>query len=250
MALPELMGQQDDLIVAAGGSLADCKTASNHRRDSQHRQKLGGDLQPRDALRGSHPGQIPACVLVDGEMGELGAVFAPILEGTAGHRTVGPAIRQHFHDIHELFGMRIRQRLEQSRVDHAENGGVGADAEGEREHGHGGKGRRLAELPQGIAEVEEHGGGNAGGTNQVPSPGKKVTVFLQYLRGGHALTLDRPSFEGASHRFLGKLRRDRPKQLRSGGRTASRLDSRHPLLSYSNLLLPSPRTYRLPRTTA
>jgi hypothetical protein len=49
---------------------------------------------------------------------------------------------------------------------------------------------------------------------------------------------------------LGKLRRDRPKQLRSGGRTASRLDSRHPLLSYSNLLLPSPRTYRLPRTTA
>jgi hypothetical protein len=43
--------------------------------------------------------------------------------------------------------------LEQRRIDHAEDGGVGADPEGEGEHGDNGEAGRFTELSEGELEV-------------------------------------------------------------------------------------------------
>ena len=51
--------------------------------------------------------------------------------------------------------MRIWKRLEQCRVDHAENGAVGPDTKCEGEHGNGGKARRLGELATGKSDVAQ-----------------------------------------------------------------------------------------------
>ena len=140
-------------MIAAGGVLAGRKVTSNHRRDPQRRKKLGRRLQPGDALRRPRSCQVPADILVDGEIGELGAMLEPVFESAAGHTAIGPAIRHRFHDIHELFGMRIRQWLEQRRVDHAEDGGVGADAERERDHGDSSEAGGLGERAESEAHV-------------------------------------------------------------------------------------------------
>jgi len=67
-------------------------------------------------------------------------------------------------------GLGIGQRPEQQGVDDAEDRGVCADAEGEREDGHGCEAGRFGELPQGETEVVHQGeseseseGGREGG---------------------------------------------------------------------------------------
>src|ERR1700730_12151071 len=53
-------------------------------------------------------------------------------------------------------GLGIRQRLEKQGVHHAEDGGVRADADREREHDHAGQREVLAEYAEGVAEVLQH----------------------------------------------------------------------------------------------
>ena len=59
------------------------------------------------------------------------------------------------HELDDAVGVGIGERLEQDRVDHGEDGGVGSDAEGES--GDGGYGERRAgdEHAEGVAEVAE-----------------------------------------------------------------------------------------------
>ena len=52
--------------------------------------------------------------------------------------------------------MRIRQRPQEHGVDHAEDGGVGADAEGERDDGDNAEGGRLDQHPDGVTEIGQH----------------------------------------------------------------------------------------------
>jgi hypothetical protein len=56
-------------------------------------------------------------------------------------------------DEHEPFGLGIRQRLEQQLVEEAENGGVRADAERERQHRDEREDRVLAEAPERVTDV-------------------------------------------------------------------------------------------------
>ena len=53
-----------------------------------------------------------------------------------------------------------RQRLEEHRVDHAEDGGVRADPEREGEHGDQGEAGMLDQLAQSVANVGHHMGGS------------------------------------------------------------------------------------------
>jgi hypothetical protein len=53
----------------------------------------------------------------------------------------------------ECVGTIDRQRFEEQRVEHGEDRRVGADAQCEREHGHGGDGRRAAHHAQRMASV-------------------------------------------------------------------------------------------------
>ena len=56
----------------------------------------------------------------------------------------------------ELLGVRHRQGLEQDRVDDGEDGGVGADAEGQRQDGGGGKPAILPEQAEPEPYVLQH----------------------------------------------------------------------------------------------
>ena len=56
----------------------------------------------------------------------------------------------------EPLRMRIRQRLEQHAVDDAEDGGVGADAERERQDRDRGVARALGQGAEGVAHVLHH----------------------------------------------------------------------------------------------
>jgi hypothetical protein len=49
--------------------------------------------------------------------------------------------------------LRVRQRPQQHRVHHAEDGGVRSNAESERENRHGGEARIALKLPQAVTEV-------------------------------------------------------------------------------------------------
>ena len=59
-------------------------------------------------------------------------------------------------DRDNFFRLREWQRLEQDGVDHAENGGVRADPEGEGDDGDDSKAWILPELSQGEAEIVSH----------------------------------------------------------------------------------------------
>jgi hypothetical protein len=68
---------------------------------------------------------------------------------------------QRLIDRYKFRGALDGQRPDQNGIDDAERGGVGADAEGEREDGDEGEARVLAEPPEGQTEVEQqtvHGG--------------------------------------------------------------------------------------------
>ena len=54
-------------------------------------------------------------------------------------------------DVDELVGLRKRQRPKERRVDGAEDGGGGPDADRECADGHAGEQRRLPELPMRVA---------------------------------------------------------------------------------------------------
>ena len=62
-------------------------------------------------------------------------------------------VRVGLGDDHDPIRFRIGQRLEQDRVDHAENRGVRADPERERENGDEGEAGRLQQLPDGISDL-------------------------------------------------------------------------------------------------
>jgi hypothetical protein len=54
---------------------------------------------------------------------------------------------------HERGGIRERQRPQQNRIDDAEDRGVRADGEAEREDRDGGESRCAVELPDGVEEI-------------------------------------------------------------------------------------------------
>ena len=68
-------------------------------------------------------------------------------------RQVGPAL---LHQ-HQAIRLRIRQRRQHNALDHAEDSGVGSDAESKREDCGGREARRAKELAQSVAEVLQQG---------------------------------------------------------------------------------------------
>lgn len=76
--------------------------------------------------------------------------------GEVGGRRRGPqgrALRRRRADRDQAVGAGERQRPQQHRVDRAEDGGVGADADREREHRHGREGRLAQQGPRRNPEV-------------------------------------------------------------------------------------------------
>jgi hypothetical protein len=74
--------------------------------------------------------------------------------------------------LHQTIGVRIRQRPQQQGTDHAEDGGRGTDAEGEREHGDDREAGRTPERPDTMRHISPG----------VVDPGERACVAMQVLR--------------------------------------------------------------------
>ena len=86
------------------------------------------------------------------EIGEAALHGAPVEIVRISHR----ARLENLHPLpqqNELVRIRIRQRAEKDRFDHAEDGGVGPDPEGEGDDGDDAESGRLDQIAEGIAEV-------------------------------------------------------------------------------------------------
>ena len=100
------------------------------------------------AVRGENSGEdlvLVAQVLVHG-IGEVVVRIAAEAAGGAGE-TAGPL------EAHQFLGLLDRQHAQQHLIEEREDRGVGADAEGEREHHGKREGRRLAQLAKCVAKI-------------------------------------------------------------------------------------------------
>ena len=93
--------------------------------------------------------------------------------------------RRRNDQTNELAGILVRQRLDQQRMDDAEDGRVGADAERQRQDGHCGKARRPAQHPRGVVQIPP-------GIIQ-PAQGAFVAVALLHLLDAAERALRRES---------------------------------------------------------
>ena len=111
------------------------ESAADLRRQPDHVEKVRGHKSDRYSLRfaASNAAEIARLQAGEREVLERGAVAPPIdviRQGDGGVCSVDDLIK-----INKALRLRIRERTQEHRVDHAEDRGVRADAEREREHG-------------------------------------------------------------------------------------------------------------------
>ncbi len=150
-ALPESVGEND------GGRAVELFILSEHaaegRWHSQRLQKIGGNERDFHLLRVCLAGE---CAGADPNGGDILRQSAAMLDfgesrsrcwraGGSGFKA-GP-------DERELFWVNIGKRAQQDGVDDAEDGGVHADAERERQDGDQGESGAFAESARGVANV-------------------------------------------------------------------------------------------------
>jgi hypothetical protein len=70
-------------------------------------------------------------------------------------------LRRDVPDLHEMIGVLERQGLKQDSVYNAEDGGVGADAQGHDEDGNGGESGAFEQMPNGEFQILQESGHNA-----------------------------------------------------------------------------------------
>ena len=143
------------------------------RSHTQRREKAGADLGGVNARRRAASRQVEAAsVVIRSELPQGLVLILPIrVVSTA--RQLGPERGDDLGNPYQAVAARIGQGPQQDGVYHAEDGGVGADAQRQREHGHRGESRVSAQLAKPVAQVLNqclhHG----------PTP--LLTVFFLYL---------------------------------------------------------------------
>ena len=166
--------------------------AAHHGRDPESREELAGDTRNGGAGSSVASLQVARFHREQGEVGKGVALTLPIEEvsirwspGLQGN--VGDA-RVRFPKVDETIGMAVRQGAQEHPVDHTEDGGSGADPDGERRDSENGEARTLAQRARPKTEILEHGRKQVG----------PAFVAACFLRAGH-----RPEFQdSAAQRFV------------------------------------------------
>ena len=146
LAFPERLADQD----AAGASRHVVRwreAAAGERAQSEHRQEIVGDAQDRNAARLA--GRRREVHLVGQQCRRGGETARPFLDVEVVRKGRGLARRRRvaigFPDHRQAVGVGERRAPEQHGVHHAEDGGVRADAEAERDDAGEGELRILEE---------------------------------------------------------------------------------------------------------
>ena len=134
LVLPEPVAHDDDpastwqIFVGTKGP-AECRARLNHLEEP------GADRAGENRFRiaAVRARELPESI--NRHAGEPGRCALPVVEVRGRHREGRQAwkrrLRRHMKETNEAIGLVVRQRPQQDGIDDAENGGVGADAEGE-----------------------------------------------------------------------------------------------------------------------
>ena len=88
---------------------------------------------------------------------ESAAAAAKVLEDRVGEVGHHGAIGRRSHELHQLLRILYRQRPKQHDIHHAEQGGIGSDAQSERNHRHDTEHRRFRQRAGGVTQVLPEG---------------------------------------------------------------------------------------------
>src|SRR2546430_897970 len=122
----------------------------------EHIEQVRRDRRGLDVARVSGARQVVALRLDGRASGKVLRERAQVVEVRKGHAEVH-APEPGRHDLDEPVRSGVRQRLEQHGVDRAEDGGIGADAEREREHGDEREAGASREGADRVPEILEQG---------------------------------------------------------------------------------------------
>ena len=152
--LPGFMAQHHD--VSSGLLLVAKKAPPHHGVDPQHAEEIGADGLRLQLPGSAFAGQGVVVVVIRGERLEGMIARAPVKEIRIAEAVsdVGLARRSVQHQRrHQAVRLGKRQRAQQYGVDQAEDGGGGADAQGQGQNGGQREGGTLAQLAYGKAKV-------------------------------------------------------------------------------------------------
>ncbi len=130
--------------------------APQRRTHAQHRKVIPRDELRRDQLRPPVEREAGGYAVAAEHSAEDLVAFADVLVHRVGDGVrprVAAVVRPAAVEQHQFLRVLDWQQLENDLVDEGEDGGVGADAEGERKQGHRREERRLAERTNSVAEV-------------------------------------------------------------------------------------------------
>ena len=150
-ALPEFVAQDGNcraaaLIVGRGEGSAD------QGFHAQGREEVAADPIAAGVANFASIGEIELVRAEGEDAGENILAVAHLLPN--GIAPIVPCATDH---LEQLFGVGDGEGFEHYRIDQAEDGGVGADAEGQRQNRHGGEAGAGAEGSESVAEVLEEG---------------------------------------------------------------------------------------------
>ncbi len=152
-AAPQILAQDDGRSRTALPVLRK-KRAAEERLHFEKREKIARDYNGADDHRLATPRERELVEPLSCQVAESPALLAPILQiqvrSPSGRDSL---LRSRLGKVDELRWIGVRQRFEQHGVDHAENGGIRANAERERQHRDGSKARILTQHADCIARV-------------------------------------------------------------------------------------------------
>ena len=141
---------------APGAVFLGTEIAAQERLNSIDVKVFRRNAQGHQAFGSSCSCQVETHAGRGGKVLERLAVLLPEIKSKCGKaREASHLAAERARDLNYALGVGIRQRAEKHAIHHREHRRVRPDAEGEREHGHGGKGGTSSEHPQAVANVAQ-----------------------------------------------------------------------------------------------
>ena len=134
-------------MIAAGAIFIGPKDAPVKRLNTKHRKEATTHERGANRLRFSVASDVETGAMVEGHLLEDIILFLPIEEVRCGDREARHSgetrLGRDMPELDEAIRIAERQGLQQDGVDHAEDGGIGANTEGHDEDGNQGKAGAL-----------------------------------------------------------------------------------------------------------
>ncbi len=153
---PVAVTQDRDGVAALDEIVLRGEDAPHGRAHTEHGEVIAGDEFTGDELCASFVGQAEGVAEAAEHALEDLVLVAEILVHGVGNRVgagIAAIVRTAGGEKDELLGIAHRQELKNQLIDQREDGGIGADSQGEREHCDGSEQGRFAQGAKGVAQI-------------------------------------------------------------------------------------------------